>query len=97
LHKPEFLTIFPAKIRGTIMILVLQTTVGTRPESDDAIQQVITRYGLRPQDQQVSYGVDTFSYYHVDSSHDVKALINELMQLPGVAAAYIKPWGAPPM
>ena len=79
------------------MILVLQTTVGTRPESDAAIQQVISRYRLRVQDEQVSYGVDTFSYYHVDTSQDVKAMISELMKLPGVAAAYIKPWGAPPM
>ena len=79
------------------MILVLQTTVGTRPESDAAIQQVITRYGLRLQEPAVSYGVDTFSYYHVDGGHDVKVLIGELMRLPGVAAAYIKPWGAPPM
>jgi len=63
------------------MILVLQTTVGTRPESDAAIQQVITRYGLRLQEPAVSYGVDTFSYYHVDGGHDVKVLIGELMRL----------------
>jgi len=79
------------------MTLVLQTTVGTRPEADAAIQAVLTRYGLHEQDPSVTFGVDTFSYYRVDSGQDVKALINELMQLPGVAAAYIKPWGAPPL
>ena len=79
------------------MILVLQTTVDTRPESDAVIQGLITRYGLRQQEASLSFGVDTFSYYHVDSKVDVKAMINEFMQVPGVAAAYIKPWGAPPM
>lgn len=79
------------------MTLVLQTTVGTKPETDDAIQGVLSRYGLREQEAPVSFGVDTFSYYRVDSGQDVQALIRELMQLPGVAAAYIKPWGTPPL
>ena len=79
------------------MTLVLQTTVGTKPETDDAIREVLSRFDVREQNPPVTFGVDTFSYYRVDGGQDTKALVRELMQLPGVAAAYIKPWGAPPM
>ncbi len=79
------------------MTLVLQTTVDIIPETGSTIQEVLSRYGVRKQDAPVSFGADTFSYYSVDSNQDVQTLIRELMQLPDVAAAYIKPSGVPPL
>lgn len=77
------------------MTLVLQTTVETKPDSDDAIRAVIERYGLQPEEAPVSFGVDTFTYYRVGNHLDVRAIIRELMELPGVASAYIKTGGTP--
>jgi hypothetical protein len=88
---------FRPKIAANMMTLVLQTTVGTIPETDSAIQEVLSRYGIYEQDTPVSFGVDTFSYYSVDSGVDAQPLIRELMQLPAIAAAYIKPQGVPPL
>ena len=79
------------------MTLVLQTTIETKPETDAAIQEVIARYDLQQQETSVSFGVDTFSYYSVPSHRDPKLIIHELMQLPGVASAYMKAGGVPPM
>ncbi len=79
------------------MTLVLQTTNETEPSGNAAIREVIERHGLVAQDTSVAFGVDTFSYYRLGSHQDAKAIIEDLMKLPGVAAAYVKHGGSPPM
>jgi len=79
------------------MTLVLQTTIETEPHTNTAIREVIERHGLVAQESSLSFGVDTFSYYHIGRHQDVKAIIEELLKLPGVAAAYVKHGSSPPM
>ena len=79
------------------MTLVLQTAIGATPEMVSAIPEILSRYGVHEQDTPVSFGTDAFSYYSVDNGLDVQPLIRDLMGLPGVAAAYIKPQGVPPL
>ena len=78
------------------MTLVVQTKAGTNPETDHAIQQIISSYGLIRQETSLSFGAETFTYYSLDGQH-ADSIVSELMQLPAVAAAYVKPEGTPPM
>ena len=96
LHRRIILTIFLPEITWKPMILVLQTTIETKPDTDVAIQEVLKKYGLRQQDASESFGVDTFSYYRIPSHIDPKAIIHDLMELSGVAAAYVKSGGMAP-
>lgn len=79
------------------MTLVLQTATGTDPQSDSAIQAVLARYQIQAQGAPMDLGTETFSYFNIDEQQDSEALINELMGLPAVVSAFIKPMGAPPM
>ena len=79
------------------MTLVLQTSNETYPETDDTIQRIITGHGLRQQESSVSFGAEKFTYFNIEEDIDTEVIINELMQLPNVSAAYLKPEGIPPI
>ena len=79
------------------MTLVLQTAAGVNPESDDAIRQTLSRYGLNSRKASEPIGPATFHYYAAPKEREAKAAIDALIQLPGVVAAYLKPEGVPPM
>lgn len=79
------------------MTFVLQTASGVDPEVDPAIQAVFSRFRVQQQDPPLHFGQDVMHYYDFDEAQNSEALIQELLRLPGVLAAYIKPMGTPPM
>ena len=79
------------------MTFVLQTSTGINAETNPAIQSVLSKYQLRMQEPPLSFSSETFYYYNLDDGQDSVKLSEELLKIPGVTGAYLKPMGSPPM
>jgi len=88
---------FSAPQAQKLMTLVLQTAADTKSETRAAIAHVLSSRGFSQQETSVSAGADTFHYYSSKDRQDAKPVIEALMKLPGVVAAYVKPEGVPPI
>jgi hypothetical protein len=78
------------------MTLVLETSSDIHPESNDSIRQSLLRFGLNTIGDPVILGSRAFHYYTLENIEDADSIINELLKLPGVDAAYLKPDALPP-
>ena len=78
------------------MTLVLETSSDIHPESNDSIRLPLLRFGLNTIGKPVIFGSRAFHYYTLEKTENADSIINELMKLPGVDAAYLKPDALPP-
>ena len=78
------------------MTLVLETSSDIHPESNDSIKQPLSRFGLNVIGEPLIFGSRAFHYYTLENTENANSIINELMKLPGVEAAYLKPDTSPP-
>jgi hypothetical protein len=79
------------------MTFVLETTTAVNAETNPAIQSILSKYQLRLQEAPLKLGTGIFYYYVLADEHDSVRLSQELLQVPGVTGAYLKPMGMPPM
>ena len=79
------------------MTLVVQTAAGSKPETRTAIARILSSSGFNEQETSVSTGAETFYYYSKKDQLDANPIVDALMRLPGVVAAYVKPDGTPPI
>lgn len=78
------------------MTLVLETETGISPDTDAAISEVLSQYGLMQHEPPLTMGEHSFYYYYTTKEQDADAAAAALLPLTGVNAAYIKPEGTPP-
>jgi hypothetical protein len=78
------------------MTLVLETSSDIHPKSNDSIKQSLLRFGLNTIGEPEIFGSRAFHYYTLENTENADSIINELMKLPGIDAAYLKPDSSPP-
>ena len=78
------------------MTLVLETSSDIHPESNDSIKKSLSLFNLSTIGEPVIFGSRAFHYYTLENTENADSIINELMKLPGVDAAYLKPDSSPP-
>ena len=78
------------------MTLVLETSSDIHPESNDSIRKLLLRFGLNTLGEPLIFSSHAFHYYTLENSENADSIINELMKVPGVDAAYLKPDSSPP-
>ena len=78
------------------MHIVIETSAGVDPSTNASLREIFSKYQLSATTSPLYFVEHIYSYYDYNGSEDVETIINELLQVPGVNAAYIKPKGVPP-
>ena len=78
------------------MHIVIETSAGVDPSTHTPLRQIISKYQLSATTQPLQFVEHVYYYYDYNGTEDVENIINQLLQVPGVNAAYTKPKGVPP-
>jgi hypothetical protein len=78
------------------MTLVLETDSGAYKETNSQLNQALDQFGFSSTGDTQVFGEHTFHYYNGDEINNREEVIEKLMQLPAVRAAYFKEEGTIP-